>query len=70
LLYADDIVAQILKVRVNFNREMTNYCFVRFIKLKVESEVVEVVLREAVQNCLIVGHAGGNYANPGSYGPQ
>jgi hypothetical protein len=74
-LYADGITAQLLMGKsevlwVSVNREVTNCCFDRLIRLRVESAVVEVVLREVGQNGLAVGHAVGNDANPGSGGPK
>jgi hypothetical protein len=71
LLYADDIIAQILKGKSdilsgNVDRELINYCFDRLITLRVESDVGGFVLREVGWNVLHVGHAVGNDAKPGS----
>jgi hypothetical protein len=70
LLNADDIIAQLLKIKNDIlctyvNREVTNW-FDGFIRLRVEREMVEVLLREVEQNGLVVGHAVGNDANPNS----
>jgi hypothetical protein len=47
-----------------------NYWFDRLIRLRVEGEVLEVILREVGWYGLIVGHAVGNDANPGSSSSQ
>jgi hypothetical protein len=51
LLYACDVIADLLKgkghiLRGDIYRNVTNYCFDMAIRVKVASEIVEVVLRE------------------------
>jgi hypothetical protein len=51
-------------------KKVTNCCFDRVISLRVESEMVEVVLRHVGKDDLLVDHALGDDVNPGSRGPQ
>jgi hypothetical protein len=47
-----------------------NYQFDGLIRLRVESEMVEDVLREVGQDGLVIDHAVGDDVNPGSYSQQ
>jgi hypothetical protein len=50
--------------------KVINFWFDRLIRLRVESEMVEVVLRRVPYSGLVVGHAVSDDANPDSRDPQ